>query len=67
MNIVIAGGSGQLGTILARALQADGHQATVLSRQTVSMPWRVVYWDARTLGNWTDELENADVVINLAG
>jgi len=31
------------------------------------MPWRVVHWDARTLGNWTNELEDADVVIKLAG
>lgn len=67
MNILIAGGSGQLSTILARAFQADGHQVTVLSRKAVEKPWRVVAWDARTLGNWTIEIESADVVINLAG
>jgi hypothetical protein len=67
MNIVIAGGSGQLGTILARAFQTDGHQVSVLSRKITSMPWRVVLWDARTLSDWTYELENSDVVINLAG
>ena len=67
MKIVIAGGSGQLGTILARAFQTDGHQVSVLSRKLVELPWRVVLWDAQTLMDWTDELENADVVINLAG
>ncbi len=67
MKIVIAGGSGQLGTILVRSFQADEHQVVVLSRKVIEKPWRVVYWDAQTLGAWTDELENADVVINLAG
>jgi hypothetical protein len=67
MNILIAGGSGQLGTILARTFQADGHQVTVLSRKAVEKPWRVVVWDARTLGDWTIEIESADIVINLAG
>lgn len=67
MNILIAGGSGQLGTILARSFQTDGHQVVVLSRKVIEKPWRVVFWDARTLGAWKDELENADVIINLAG
>ena len=67
MNIVIAGGSGQLGTILARAFQTDGHQVSVLSRKTAELPWRVIHWDAQTLGAWTKEIDNADVVINLAG
>jgi uncharacterized protein (TIGR01777 family) len=67
MNVLIAGGSGQLGTILARAFQADGHQVTVLSRKAIEKPWRVVAWDARTLGDWTIEIESADIVINLAG
>lgn len=67
MKIVIAGGSGQLGTVLARAFQSYNHQVTVLSRNVSEKPWRVVLWDARTLGAWTNEIENADVVINLAG
>ena len=28
---------------------------------------RVVGWDAKTLGDWADEIDGADVVINLAG
>lgn len=67
MNILIAGGSGQVGTILARSFQADGHQASVLSRKADATPYRTVAWDARTLGDWTNEIEKADVVINLAG
>lgn len=67
MKIVISGGTGQVGTILARAFQADGHEVVVLSREVTKAPWRVVRWDAVELGDWATELEDADVVINLAG
>lgn len=69
MKIIIPGGSGQVGTILTRAFRADGHETVVLSRSAaaVNADWRVIKWDAETLGDWAIELENADVVINLAG
>ncbi|MBV9852165.1 MAG: TIGR01777 family oxidoreductase [Armatimonadetes bacterium] len=67
MKIVIPGGSGQVGTILARPFHEDGHEVVVLSRRPGDAPWRVVGWDAQTLGNWAAELEGTDVVINLAG
>ena len=67
MNIVIAGGSGQVGTILARHFHREGHDVAVLSRQVSSRPWRVVFWDGETLNGWQGELEGADVIINLAG
>lgn len=67
MRIVIPGGSGQVGTLLARAFQGDGHDVVVLTRRPRDAPWRVVGWDAATLGPWTTELEGADIIINLAG
>ena len=67
MKIVIPGGSGQVGTILARAFHQDGHEVVVLSRSPGAAPWRTVPWDARTLGDWVREVDGADVVINLAG
>src|SRR5688572_4146148 len=67
MKIVISGGSGQVGTTLARAFHGDGHEVVVVSRMPASAPWRTVAWDARTLGPWTADLEGADVVVNLAG
>ena len=67
MKLVIPGGSGQVGTILARAFHSDGHDVVVLSRRPTSAPWRTVEWDARSPGEWTMELEGADAVINLAG
>jgi uncharacterized protein (TIGR01777 family) len=67
MKIVIPGGSGQVGTVLARAFVADGHDVVVLSRRSQAAPWRVVEWDAETMGIWTNEIDGADVVVNLAG
>ena len=67
MRIVIPGGSGQVGTILARAFHGDGHDVVMLSRRPQMCPWRIVEWDGVTLGSWRSEIDNADVVINLAG
>src|SRR5258705_4659192 len=67
MRIVIPGGTGQVGTVLARAFHARGDEVIVLSRSRETTSWRIVKWDAEGLGDWAAELEGADVVINLAG
>jgi uncharacterized protein len=67
MKIVVPGGSGQVGTLLARAFHRDGHEVVVLSRRPTQRPWRVVAWDAVTLGPWRREIDGCDVVINLTG
>jgi uncharacterized protein len=69
MKVIIPGGTGQVGVVLARAFAADGHEVVVLSRRPggCNDPWKVVEWDAETLGGWTSEIDGADVVINLAG
>jgi uncharacterized protein len=72
MKLVLPGGTGQVGTILARAFAAEGHDVVMLSRSPAPgaawrWPWRVVAWDARTVGAWAAELEGADAVVNLAG
>ena len=67
MKIVIPGGSGQVGTILARAFHDDGHEVIVISRKATHGKWPTIGWDGETLGDWADEIDGADVVINLAG
>src|SRR5690349_15742960 len=67
MKIVLPGGTGQVGTLLARAFVADGHEVVVLSRNPREAPWRVVGWDGETVGKWAAEIDGADAVVNLAG
>jgi uncharacterized protein (TIGR01777 family) len=67
LRVVIPGGSGQLGQILARHLQECGHHVTVLTRGPYTAPWMTVHWDGVSIGSWTEHLEGADVCINLAG
>jgi uncharacterized protein len=67
MKIVIPGGSGHVGTVLASAFHRHGADVVVLSRRPEVRPWRVVAWDGATLGGWLAEIDGCDVVINLAG
>ena len=68
MKIVIPGGSGQVGTVLARDFHKHGDEVVIVSRHSQSHgPWKTVIWDAASPGDWVKELEGADVVINLAG
>src|SRR5690348_644827 len=68
-RIVIPGGSGFLGQILAQHLQRAGNEIVVLSRHSGSQVGRIrsVVWDGESLGPWAQELEGAAAVINLAG
>lgn len=67
LRVVIPGGSGQVGNVLARHFHHQGHLVTVLSRHSESAPWQVLPWNGRDLGNWTNAIDGADIVINLAG
>ena len=73
MNIVIAGGSGFLGSALARALAGDGHDVAVLTRQTpanVTPQPRTTFvqWTPDgSAGPWAHVVNGAGAVINLAG
>jgi len=67
LRIVIPGGSGQVGQILARHFHGQGHAVTVLSRSVAENPWQTVPWTGRDLEPWVQEIDGADVVINLAG
>ena len=65
MKFVMPGGTGQVGTVLKRALSAAGHDVVVLSRHPAG-PGEV-HWDGETVGPWAAEIDGCDVVVNLAG
>lgn len=66
MKILVAGGTGQLGSLLASHFKKNGHDVVTLSRSGGSHPSQRA-WDGRNLGTWTEEVDGWDVVINLAG
>lgn len=65
MNIIIAAGTGFLGKNLEQYFLTKNHEVKILTRNPKLE--NEIFWDAKTLGNWKTELENADVLINLAG
>ena len=66
-RIVLVGGSGQVGSILARHFHQQQTDVWVIARTTFSAPWSVVAWNGLQLGDWVKALAGADAVINLAG
>ncbi|MFF3331655.1 DUF1731 domain-containing protein [Streptomyces sp. NPDC002888] len=65
MKFVLPGGTGQVGTILDRALTAAGHDVVILTRRPTRA--REIPWDGETLGVWAEEIDGSDVVVTLAG
>ena len=72
MRVIVSGGSGLIGRALVADLAADGHRATVLSRnpgRLRGLPEGVTAaaWDAKTAEALTPLLAGADAVVHLAG
>jgi uncharacterized protein (TIGR01777 family) len=65
-RIVVAGGTGLLGTALVSALRHDGHSAVVLTRHP-KRDQEVRWAPGERDESWSSVLEGADAVINLAG
>lgn len=68
-KIVIAGGSGHLGRVIASFYKDHVKEVVILSRGSGSTTGniRLVHWDGKTSGEWINELEGAAMLINLAG
>ena len=67
LRIVIPGGTGQVGQILARHFHEHGHLVTIIARHPKPSEWNAVAWNACDVGDWARVIDGADVVINLAG
>jgi len=68
-RIVIAGGSGFIGSALAAHFTAQGNDVVVLTRTARAREdgVREVAWNGRSFGPWATELDGAAAVINLTG
>lgn len=65
MKIIIAAGTGFLGQNLEKYFTEKGDQVYILTRRPKRK--NEIYWDAKTIGEWKNLLEQADVLINLTG
>ena len=66
MRVVVAGGSGFLGSALVRSLRESGQEVSILTRRPVGNP-NEISWDGRSVDVWAASLEGADAVVNLTG
>lgn len=71
MNIVVAGGTGFIGSSVVRHLSLEGHDVVVLTRNpekgTLTPGVQLVRWDGATQDAWAEQVRRADAVINLSG
>ena len=68
-KIIIAAGTGFLGQVLTNHFKDQFEEIIILTRGKSQTRDGVKYvnWNARTFSGWENELENAAVLINLAG
>jgi len=65
MKIIIAAGTGFLGKNLEKYFADKGNEVYILTRNPKRK--NEIHWDAKTVGEWKNLLENSDVLINLTG
>jgi len=68
-RVVLAGGSGFLGTMLSRKLVVEGYEVVILTRSPQPGAENVIQvaWDGKTVGEWATFLKGAEAVVNLTG
>lgn len=71
-RVVIAGGSGLIGTALVAELAGSGREVVVLSRRPQGVRGlpagaRAEGWNGREAGPWGASVDGAEAVVNLAG
>jgi hypothetical protein len=66
VKVLLAGGTGFLGTALSASLQANGHEVFVLTRRTPQFK-NQIQWDGKTQGDWSKHIAEMDAVVNLSG
>src|SRR5512141_646527 len=66
MKVLIAGGSGFLGTALKNLLSHNSHEVFILTRGS-SQSRNQIHWDGKTAEGWGHLVNEMDAVVNLTG
>lgn len=68
-KLIIAAGTGFLGNVLIQHFKNKFEEIVILTRGKSEIKNQIKYvnWNAKSFSGWEKELENTDVVINLAG
>jgi uncharacterized protein (TIGR01777 family) len=68
-KIVIAGGSGFIGKSISSHFKSKNYQVVVLTRGETRNENGIDYvnWDGKTLGSWLNDLNGAELLVNLTG
>jgi len=66
MKVLIAGGSGFLGTALKNSLLSEQHDVFILTR-AASKNSNQIHWDGRTTHGWGHFVNEMDAVVHLTG
>jgi uncharacterized protein (TIGR01777 family) len=66
VKVLMAGGSGFMGTACAESLRASGHDVSILTRRAANRPDQI-HWDGRTVEGWDRRLGEMDAVVNVTG
>jgi len=66
MKVLIAGGSGFLGTALKNSLVNDRHEAFILTRSTPKDDHEI-QWDGKSAEGWGHRMNEMEAVVNLTG
>ncbi len=68
-KIILAGGNGYLGGVLAKHFSSMANEVIILARkpQAETGNIKTMLWDGKTIGEWVYSLQEADLLVNLCG
>jgi uncharacterized protein (TIGR01777 family) len=66
MNVLIAGGTGFIGTALTKSLEQDSHKIFILKRRK-PVNLNQIQWDGKTTNGWGHRVNEMDAVVHLTG
>ncbi len=68
-KIILAGGNGYLGGVLAKHFNSMANEVIILARkpQAETGNIKIMLWDGKTMGEWAHSLQGADLLVNLCG